>query len=205
MNKGQMEYIIGIDEVGRGPLAGPVAVCAFMFCTRQDLVQVLPKNLKLRDSKQLSVKQRQKWFEVILNWKKEGLSDFAISYVDSVNIDKFGIVPCIKKALAECLKKLLISNKINPADCKVLLDGGLKAPVEYVNQQTFIKGDEDYPQISLASIVAKVSRDKIMATYAKKYPQYGLGTNSGYGTSVHMQAIKTHGLTPIHRKTFIHL
>jgi ribonuclease HII len=227
MNKGQNEFIIGIDEVGRGPLAGPVAVCAFGFCIRQDLAQdfnmlienaktedKLNKNLKLRDSKKLSAKQREKWMEIILSWQKDGLCDFAITYVSNDNIDKFGIAPCIKKALTESLKKLLEQNKsrlndsvgqVQPTDCKILLDGGLKAPVEYINQETFIKGDEDYPQISFASIVAKVSRDKIMADYAQKYPGYGLETNSGYGTATHMQALKTHGLTPIHRKSFIHL
>lgn len=207
-------FTIGIDEVGRGPLAGPVAVCAFGFCVRQDLTQdfnIFIENaktehkLKLKDSKKLSAKQREKWLEVILDWQKQGICDFAISYVSNENIDKFGIAPCIKKALAESLKKLLEKNKLQPADCRVLLDGGLKAPDEYINQETFIKGDEDYPQISFASIVAKVSRDKIMANYAKKYPQYGLDTNMGYGSSAHMQALKTHGLTPIHRKTFIHL
>lgn len=214
MNKGSNEFIIGIDEVGRGPLAGPVAVCAFGFCISQDLVQdfnILIENaktehkLKLKDSKKLSAKQREKWLEVIFDWQKEGLCDFAISYVSNENIDKFGIAPCIKKALAESLKKLLAQNNFLPDDCKILLDGGLKAPDEYINQETFIKGDEDYPQISFASIVAKVSRDKIMANYAKKYPEYGFETNSGYGSSAHMQALKTHGLTPIHRKTFIHL
>lgn len=214
MDKGQKDFIIGIDEVGRGPLAGPVAVCAFGFCVRQDLTQdfnMLIENaktehkLKLKDSKKLSAKQREKWFEIILGWQKQGICDFAISYVSNENIDKFGIAPCIKKALAESLKKLLAQNNFLPADCKILLDGGLKAPDEYINQETFIKGDEDYPQISFASIVAKVSRDKIMANYAKKYPQYGLDTNMGYGSAAHMQALKTHGLTPIHRKSFIHL
>ena len=214
MNKGSNEFIIGIDEVGRGPLAGPVAVCAFGFCVRQNLTQdfnTLIENaktehkLKLKDSKKLSAKQREKWMEIILGWQKEGICDFAITYVSNENIDKFGIAPCIKKALAESLKKMLEQNKIQPTNCKVLLDGGLKAPDEYINQETFIKGDEDYPQISFASIVAKVSRDKIMANYAKKYPQYGLDTNMGYGSSAHMQALKTHGLTPIHRKSFIHL
>lgn len=216
-------FTIGIDEVGRGPLAGPVAVCAFGFCVRQDLAQdfnMLIENvktehkLKLKDSKKLSAKQRDKWLEVILDWQKQGICDFAISYVSNENIDKFGIAPCIKKALAESLKKLCSSQKprlnglvgqVKPESCHLLLDGGLKAPDEYINQETFIKGDEDYPQISFASIVAKVSRDKIMANYAKKYPEYGLDTNMGYGSTAHMQALKTHGLTPIHRKTFIHL
>lgn len=214
MNKGPNEFIIGIDEVGRGPLAGPVAVCAFGFCVRQDLTQdfnILIENaktehkLKLKDSKKLSAKQREKWMEIILGWQKQGICDFAISYVSNENIDKFGIAPCIKKALTESLKKLCSNQNLKPESCQLLLDGGLKAPDEYINQETFIKGDEDYPQISFASIVAKVSRDKIMANYAKKYPQYGLDTNMGYGSATHMQALKTHGLTPIHRKSFIHL
>jgi ribonuclease HII len=93
----------------------------------------------------------------------------------------------------------------DPKDVFVYLDGGLKAPDKFINQETIIKGDELHPVISCASIVAKVARDKIMTQYAAEYPQYGFETNSGYGTATHMKALKKYGLTPIHRKTFIHL
>ncbi|MDD3663122.1 MAG: ribonuclease HII, partial [Candidatus Pacebacteria bacterium] len=82
--------------------------------------------------------------------------------------------------------------------------GGLHAPKEFVNQETIIKGDETYPVISLASIIAKVSRDKVMENFAKKYPEYGFDKNAGYGTKAHYEAIKKSGLTPIHRKSYIH-
>ena len=88
--------------------------------------------------------------------------------------------------------------------CKIFLDGGLHAPAEYVNQETIIRGDELHPVISLASIVAKVSRDAIMTKYSKNYPEYGFEKHSGYGTKAHYEAIKKYGQTPIHRKSFIH-
>ena len=88
---------------------------------------------------------------------------------------------------------------------KIFLDGGLKAPEKYVNQQTIIKGDELHPIISCASIVAKVSRDKIMTNYAKEFPEYGFQNHMGYGTKAHYEAIKRHGLTVLHRKSFMKL
>jgi len=198
------KYIVGIDEVGRGPIAGPVCVVAFKLLSvdYQSLVENSKKELKtpLRDSKKLSKKQRDKWFEYLKVTKIEGLCDYSVSFVSSENIDKFGISKCIKKALSDSLKKL----KMNPKEVKVLLDGGLHAPEEYINQETIIKGDELHPVISFASIVAKVSRDKVMFDYSKIYPQYGFDKHVGYGTKNHYEAIKKHGQTPIHRKTFIH-
>ena len=214
-------------------MAGPVAVCAFAFLTNtgDDFIEKAKTEhkLSLRDSKKLTAKQREKWFKIITGWKREGLCDFAITFVDAKNIDKFGIAPCIQKALNTSLAKLTArvhenylrlslprathsarahtysENFYVHKQLQIYLDGGLKAPPEYVNQQTIIKGDELHPIISLASIVAKVSRDQVMAQYAKKYTQYGLDTNMGYGSAAHMQALKTYGLTPIHRKSFIHI
>ena len=128
-----------------------------------------------------------------------------MSFVSSLNIDKFGIVKCIQKALDESLKKIT-SQKELPAPfttLKIFLDGGLHAPKEYVNQETIIRGDELHPVISMASIMAKVTRDAVMTKYAKEYPEYGFEKHSGYGTKAHYEAIKKHGLTSIHRKTFI--
>ena len=207
-NKDTMKYKIGIDEVGRGPLAGPVAVCAFLiiddlFCFGETYEEYKKeyKLPKLKDSKKLSKKQREIWFEFLKKQKEEGKCDYAVSFVSPENIDKFGIAKCIQKALNESLKKVASPS---PASFHIFLDGGLHAPVEYVNQETIIRGDELHPVISMASIMAKVSRDRIMTKYAKTYPEYGFENHSGYGTRAHYTAIKTHGQTPIHRKTFIH-
>lgn len=195
-------YIVGIDEVGRGPLAGPVAVCAFLMRDESFLENQKDKKLpKLKDSKKLSKKQREEWFEYLKVAKTEGLCDFVVSFVSPENIDKFGIAKCIQKALNQSLEKVTSQDY---SSFQIFLDGGLKAPVEYVNQQTIIRGDELHPVISLASIVAKVSRDRVMAEYGEKYPEYGFEKHSGYGTKAHYEAIKKHGQTPIHRKSFIH-
>lgn len=234
--KDTTEYIIGIDEVGRGPLAGPVAVCAFMiiddsFCSGEIYEEYKKeyKLPKLKDSKKLSKKQREIWFEFLKKQKEEGKCDYDVSFVSPENIDKFGIAKCIQKALDKSLKKIEEQNCLNFCPCRpqysglsgenldnsveqsslvqqynIFLDGGLHAPAEYINQETIIKGDELYPVISMASIMAKVSRDRIMTNYAKTYPEYGFENHSGYGTHAHYAAIKTHGQTPIHRKSFIH-
>lgn len=241
--KSNIKYIIGIDEVGRGPLAGPVAVCSFLIkdnsfisrCTSRIGTATSPtcgkKLPKLKDSKKLSKKQREEWFEYLKVAKTEGLCDYAVSFVSPENIDKFGIAKCIQKALNQSLEKITsqfskvasqnlpnfsgftlkgsdadknLEDSVSLSPFHVFLDGGLHAPAEYVNQETIIRGDELHPVISLASIVAKVSRDRIMTNYAKTYPEYGFENHSGYGTRAHYAAIKTHGQTLIHRKTFIH-
>lgn len=218
-----IKYIIGIDEVGRGPIAGPVCVASFMMRHNYELPinNYKFKLPKLRDSKKLSRKQREIWFEFLKTEKEKGNCDFMVSYVSSDNIDKFGIAKCIQKALDESLNKVTSSDITNScaftpdgpyADknlqhltlFKVFLDGGLHAPKEFINQETVIKGDELHPVISCASIVAKVSRDRVMKNFAKKYPKYGFENHSGYGTKAHYEAIKKHGQTPIHRKSFIH-
>ncbi|MFA6392597.1 MAG: ribonuclease HII [Candidatus Paceibacterota bacterium] len=231
------KYIIGIDEVGRGPLAGPVAVCAFLIKDnnfiesaisrtygKKDIGPSYVKLPKLKDSKKLSKKQREEWFEYLKVAKTEGLCDYAVSFVSPENIDKFGIAKCIQKALNQSLDKVASQNlpnfsgltlkgsdadknledSVSLSSFKIFLDGGLHAPVEYINQETIIRGDELHPVISLASIVAKVSRDRIMTKYALDYPEYGFNKHMGYGTRAHYSAIRTHGQTPIHRKSFIH-
>ena len=236
MHKGDTtKYIIGIDEVGRGPLAGPVAVCAFKLpiTNYQLLIENAKKEIKapLRDSKKLSKKQREVWYQFLKKQKEEVNCDYAVSFVSPENIDKFGIAKCIQKALNESLAKVTtqfrkvasqnlpnfsvftlkgsdadknLEDSVSLSSFQIFLDGGLHAPAEYVNQETIIRGDELHPVISLASIVAKVSRDAVMTKYAEEYPEYGFERHSGYGTKAHYSAIKTAGLTPIHRKSFIH-
>jgi ribonuclease HII len=201
----KIKYIVGIDEVGRGPIAGPVAVSAFLILAEESekLVAMFKEEtgLPIRDSKKLTKKQRQKWFDYFKKAKVDGACDFAVSLVSNEMIDKFGIVSSIKKALNNSLEKITEDKDINQVS--VYLDGGLKAEEKYLNQETLIKGDELIPIISLASIVAKVSRDKIMEDYAGKYKNYGFEKNVGYGTRAHYEAIKKYGITKIHRKSFL--
>jgi ribonuclease HII len=220
----QIKYIVGIDEVGRGPIAGPVAVCAFLIKDNSILDNQKEKKLpKLKDSKKLSKKQREVWFEYLKVAKAEGFCDYAVSFVSGENIDKFGIAKCIQKALNKSLSEITKQDNSNSsrftqidlrhtatqnlnylASYHIYLDGGLHAPKEYINQETIIKGDELHPVISCASIMAKVMRDRVMTKFAKEYPEYGFENHVGYGTKSHYDAIKKHGQTPIHRKSFIH-
>lgn len=190
-------YIVGIDEVGRGPIAGPVAVCSFM-CAPSFFDSISIKT-PLRDSKKLSRKQREEWFTYLQEEKKKGNCDFAVSMVDASWIDKVGIVRSIKKALETSLLKVAK----DPSVVSVFLDGGLKAPEQFINQETIIKGDALHPVISCASIIAKVTRDTRMYTYSVEYPEYGFENHVGYGTKAHYAAIQKHGQTILHRKSFL--
>jgi ribonuclease HII len=191
----KFKYIIGIDEVGRGPIAGPVAVCA--LCLQNGFDKKNFENFK--DSKKLSHKQRVKWLEKI-NFEKEKKNiSYKVSLASNKVIDDKGIVFAINK----CLKSSLDNLDKNKQESLVLLDGGLRAPKEYINQKTIIKGDEKELAIALASIVAKVTRDALMTKQAGKYPGYGLEMHKGYGTQAHFTAIKKHGLSLLHRKSFL--
>ncbi len=199
----KFKYTIGIDEVGRGPIAGPVAVCAFGIYQNQNnnpkakFAMVNFKNFK--DSKKLSHLQRLKWLEKIEIEKGKGNIVYQVCMENNNVIDRKGIVFAINNSLKNSLKRL----NINPKDCQILLDGGLRAPVEYKNQQTIIKGDEKKLAIALASIVAKVTRDNLMVKLAKRYQNYGFEKHKGYGTKDHYLAIKKHGLSIFHRKSFL--
>ncbi len=186
-----MKATIGIDEVGRGPLAGPVAVCAF-YCK-----QSLPVR-GIRDSKKLTRAQREMWYAKIKIWQKEGKCDFSVVMVSAKTIDTIGIAPAIRRALSKALLSVAIDTNVT-----VLLDGGLKAPSEFKKQKTIIKGDESEPAISLASIAAKVTRDRHMTRLAKKFPEYGFDRHVGYGTAAHYSAIKKHGMCDLHRRSFL--
>jgi ribonuclease HII len=193
-----MKDLIGIDEVGRGPVAGPVAVGAFLVFDEAFISEVKAFSIPLRDSKQLSKIQREKWFEQILAWQQEGKCDFHVAMVSAGEIDAHGISKAIKKALAETLDVLDFED-----GSLILLDGALHAPNQFINQITIIRGDEKEPVISLASIVAKVTRDRHMTKLAERYPNYGFDQHMGYGTEAHYTAIKKFGMTPLHRKSFL--
>jgi len=192
------KYIIGIDEVGRGPVAGPVAVGAVVYA-KENEIELKEFFMNVRDSKLLSQKKRGEIFALALKKKKEGLINFAVGFIGPSTIDKKGIVHAIKESLKISLERI----SIDPDNCVVLLDGGLYAPEKYKNQSTIIKGDQKEFAISLASIIAKVSRDKKMVDASKEFPDYGFEKHKGYGTKLHMLAIKEHGMLDIHRRSFL--
>lgn len=142
---------------------------------------------------------REAWHKEALVMEKMGALQIAVSSRTAGAIDKKGIAVCIRECIASNLKKL----NIDPKDCIVLLDGGLKAPAEYKNQQTIIRGDDSQKIISLASVVAKVERDHYMIALDKRYSGYSWHSNKGYGTAVHIVAIKKWGITPFHRQSFL--
>ena len=195
MQTNKAKFIIGIDEVGRGPLAGPVAVCALAATPH-----MLRHFRGIKDSKQLSEVQREEWLAIMkaIKMHKGDELRYAVSMVSAKEIDKKGIAPAIRKSLAASLKKL----EIDPADCEVRLDGGLKAPAEYEKQKTIIKGDEKESVIAMASIAAKVTRDRLMVRLDNKFPGYGLAGHKGYGTAAHVSAIHRLGFSDIHRRSF---
>ncbi len=198
MIRKEYKYIVGIDEVGRGPIAGPVAVGAFVFLNKNSAKFF--KNVK--ESKQLSEEKREEWFKEILEVQKNGDIDFVATFQSEKVIDTKGLSFAIKNALKISINKLVRKHKIKYSDVTVLLDGGLRAPVEYINQKTIIKGDEKEKVIALASICAKVLRDRKMRKWALKYPGYGFEVNKGYGTRRHYEGIKRGGITALHRRSF---
>ncbi len=195
-----MNYVVGVDEVGRGPIAGPVVVCACAVMEGVETLHLFPKN-QLRDSKKLSEKNREKIRNELdyLNNEKKVL--WGIGEVGASRIDEIGISPSIKEAMNSALIQLE-QEGISP-ETKVVLDGSLYAPERYINQETHIKGDEKFVEISLASIIAKVYRDNLMNEVAKEFPGYGFENHVGYGTNAHYEAIVKNGMTIHHRRSFL--
>jgi ribonuclease HII len=187
-------YIIGIDEAGRGPLAGPLSVGAVRL--QLDFDEMLVVGAK--DSKKMTPLSRERLYRCMYELRATGTLDFAVGFSDAATIDREGIVPAIRSALAYALESL----QLDPAVCDVRLDGGLKAPDHFQNQTTIIRGDQTELAISLASIAAKVERDRLMCEIATQYPGYSLEVHKGYGTAAHLRAIKEKGMSPIHRATF---
>lgn len=191
------KYTIGIDEVGRGPLAGPVSVCAVLI--PQSLSEEDFKGV--RDSKKLSSKQRDYLFLRFKSLQKEGFIRYSVASTSSKRIDEIGIALAIKMALKRAINNL----GAVPSECRVLLDGGLTAPTYFQNQETIIHGDDVEYAIAVASVIAKVTRDRKMERLSKVYPDYLFHEHKGYGTKEHYRRLKDNGLCKIHRKSFIHL
>ncbi len=192
-----MQYTLGVDEAGRGPLAGPVAVGVVMVVKGFDVAREFPG---VRDSKKLSEKKREELFETLKARVAQGDARFVVELESVETIDREGIVVAVRRALSRGVNALAP----DAALVHVLLDGALKAPVEY-QQQTIIRGDETVPLISLASIAAKVTRDRLMLEMANQYPQYNFDAHKGYGTKLHYEVLKKYGPCAIHRSSFLHL
>lgn len=192
-------YVIGVDEAGRGPLAGPLYVGAVGvrddFYNSPDFKKFTNQ---VRDSKSLSSVGREEWFGKIKKLHDRDILIYSYSRITSSSIDKKGITKSTKLGVKKSLSKLSGIKK----DSKIYLDGLLKAPKYYKRQETVIKGDETISLIALASIVAKVKRDKHMRRQSTKFPGYGFDRHMGYATSFHFQAIKSKGLCRIHRRTY---
>lgn len=190
--------VVGIDEVGRGPIAGPVAVGAFSISEAQRVKAI--KILEgIKDSKKMSPKKREGWFEILNDAKEKGIVDFNVSFVSPSHIDTNGIVSSIQKALNSSLG----SFDLYPSTTQVFLDGGLKASSKFTNQESIVRGEDVHVEIAAASVVAKVLRDRRMVVYGKKFPKYGFENHKGYGTMAHYEALGKHGPCEIHRKSFL--
>ena len=192
-----MAWIVGIDEAGRGPLAGPVAVGVAMIADGYDVFAAFPG---LNDSKKLSEKKRDALYAILIQEAKAGNVRVKVCLSGERMIDEKGIAFAVRDALARGVKSLMP----DPANGKIYLDGSLSAPKEY-EQETIIGGDGKIPAIMLAALAAKVTRDRLMIKLALEHSVYGFEGHKGYGTKAHLEAIRAHGVSPVHRKTFIHI
>ena len=177
--------VCGVDEAGRGPLAGPVCAAAV----------IMPEGLIIdgvNDWKKLTAKKREKLFDII---KNEAVC-YSVAFASASEIDEINILNATHLAMTRAVEGLEKAPEV------VLVDGN-SLPKWYYNSEAIVKGDAVCHSIACASILAKVSRDRLMLLEAEKYPQYSFEKHKGYGTKVHVQAIKEYGPCPIHRKTFL--
>lgn len=201
--KSGRSFVIGIDEAGRGPLAGPVVAAAlflspdFNFHTAENQKEFL----KIKDSKKITPKGREKLFDFLTASKdiKYGIGIVTEKTIDEKNILQATLI-AMKKAVDDLLKK---DSKINIQNSVVLIDGRDIVDDLDFDQKAIIGGDDKVWSIAAASIIAKVTRDKIMEKYHEKYPQYCFDKHKGYGTKLHFEMIEKYGPCEIHRKTFI--
>lgn len=184
--------IAGVDEAGRGPLAGPVVAAAVIFPT--DWIQNgLPKQFRgLNDSKQLSTEQREHYFQAITTSNEVR---WACSVVDAGIIDSINILQATHRAMNHALAQLI------PSPEYVLVDGLKVASLKFA-QTPIVQGDAKSYSIAAASVIAKVTRDRLMLAYDQQFPMYGFGEHKGYGTQRHLAALEQHGPCPIHRMSF---
>jgi ribonuclease HII len=192
--KRKISHIIGIDEAGRGPLAGPVAVG----------VVAVPKDFDwdtipgVNDSKKVTEKNREAIFLRAHQLRRQHEVHFSVALVSAAVIDRIGIVPSVSRAIIRGLATL----DLDCNEVEVRLDGLLHAPQEYRYQETIIKGDEKEKVIGLASILAKVTRDRLMRRLGMLYPSYNFHAHKGYATRKHREVLSILGFSPIHRRSY---
>ncbi len=196
--------VVGVDEAGRGPLAGPVVAAAVCYKTAS---YVIPEELErdfalIRDSKKLSEKQREKIYDLIHEHFSVGVGIVHADTIDRINILEATFL-AMKSAIASLRPQLTKNNqRVRDEDLYLLIDGNQEIPNLSLRQETVVGGDGTVRSIAAASIIAKVTRDRMILEYDREYPQYGLAKHKGYGTRVHMDALRKYGPSPIHRMSF---
>ena len=193
------QYIIGVDEAGRGPLAGPVMAAAVAIMINDKCEELL--NLGVNDSKKLSPKKREEIFKILTS---HPLVLWSVGEASEKEIDEINILQASLLAMRRAVEKLMDKNdRLERENFFVYIDGREVIPNLTANQKSIINGDAKIFSIAAASIIAKVTRDWLMLKYAEKYPQYGFEKHKGYGTKQHYEMIEKHGICRIHRKTFL--
>ena len=191
-----VKSICGIDEAGRGPLAGPVVV-ASVIMPEDSMIE------GVNDSKKVSEKKREKLYEQII----EEAVAYGVGIIDQNEIDRINILNATKEGLTFCIKELEKDLKEKNRGIEkpeiILVDALTKIDTDHIPYQSIIKGDAKSYSIAAASIIAKVTRDRIMRQWDEVYPEYGFAKHKGYGTAMHISAIKQYGICPLHRKTFV--
>lgn len=197
--------VVGVDEAGRGPLCGPVVAAAVCY---KDATYAIPPELEkdfvlIRDSKKLSEQQREKIYDLIQEHFYVGIGIVHADTIDRINILEATFL-AMKSAISQLMKNIPAQheNHGRGPQAYILVDGNQEIPNVSLKQETVVGGDGTVKSIAAASIIAKVTRDRMIVEYDRQYPQYGLAQHKGYGTKVHMDALRKYGPTPIHRMSF---
>lgn len=186
-------FVVGIDEVGRGPVAGPVTAAAVVLGADWKPIT------ELNDSKLLSPKKREQIAVEIMDTAQ----GYHIAHVEASYIDEHGIMPALRLAMTQAVEGLSLANDLGSSSLDKILIDGLPMKV-FSHEEAIVKGDAKIACIAAASILAKVARDQLMSDFAQTYPEYSLESNKGYASQSHREAIAEHGLSPIHRRSFCH-
>ena len=184
--------VLGLDEVGRGPLAGPVVSCGCIFYDYDKLSSPIP----ITDSKKLSSKQREELVSYFTKLQKEKLMKFYLGLATVKEIDELNILEATKLSMKRVI------DKFEEKNISIIIDGNFSLEYENINEKSIIGGDKKSISIAAASIIAKVYRDRLMSIYNNKFKIYGWKRNAGYGTKKHIDAINKNGVTNLHRKSF---
>lgn len=184
--------VCGIDEAGRGPLAGPVVAAAVVIRRHEIPADILSQ---INDSKALTAERRAFLFKKIYEYSYVSLAESSVDEIDRLNILQASLL-AMKKAHAK------LRRQMQAPPIVALVDGNQKPKLDRIAIETIVQGDARSFSIAAASIIAKHYRDQVMLKHARKFPQYGWATNAGYGTPEHLKAIEIHGVTPLHRRSF---